>query len=323
MRRTATSIALACLVAVAGAIANDASCATPWPDKHGADDALQSCLSFAQPASSPRPFSLLIGMPTVPRIRLEDGEAHYLLETLASLSEEIDNATLVLVVSLHKPELAHEAFAQAKSTYANDARFMFCTLPSPDARPDLNAAVSFRVHQQTMDVVSTMQLATAMMRALDVERFLFMEDDFVVCPQSWTLLRRGIAHADGAYEWSAMRVSFGLCGWLLASPSRVLEWSAYLHSQASLRPPDHLSVEFFAKETERAREVLGSATLVVLESNIMEHVGQASTLRPRRDERRYLQCGDALGPPVLFEAEAYDAQACKGAVACAPRRASR
>ena len=53
-----------------------------------------------------------------------------------------------------------------------------------------------------------------------------------------------------------------------------------------------------------------SSKLLVLNGNLMEHVGKASTLRPRPDESRYIGCGEILGPPVMFSVEAYDPQRC-------------
>ena len=266
-------------------------------------------------------FSLVVGIPTVPRHRLEPGEEHYLTQALASLAREMDRSTLVVVVAnSFEP---HPAFDRASQLYSGDDRFAFCHQPvGNDLDKDWLSnedEVPFRVFKQSRDVINAMTIVSRASLQGQISHYLIAEDDFVACAGSWTILRNAIPEADAKWtaNWSALRVSFGFNGLVLRTES-VPSLIRYLTKHAARRPPDHLAVEYFAKETSEARAMLGAeAVFLVLRENLMEHIGKASSLRPRRDLSPYLACGAVLGPPVLFHVEAYDDMACKNQLVCA------
>jgi hypothetical protein len=283
---------------------------------------LPSVLAFATPASCPKaaactvPFdaTLLVSINTVPRHRLEPGETPYLLSTLRALRREADARTAVVIVHSASEYEVHEAFDVAVAEFAEDERFVFCAVgnPVPEATPDVRGeGLSLRIVKQTRDVINTLNVVSGLSRDVRGAKYLLlMEDDFEVCPGAWPKLLSGLAEADTEHQpWGALRVSFGLNG-LAVRAAAIRGLAMYLERHMARRAPDHLAVEYFAKETAEARASLGAQRLLVLRENLMRHIGEASTLRPRRGASPSLGCGEVLGPPVLFPVEAFNEASC-------------
>ena len=77
----------------------------------------------------------------------------------------------------------------------------------------------------------------------------------------------------------------------------------YIEKHRHRRPPDHLLVEFFAEETAEARATKKGRRHIAFKFNLLEHIGLASTLRPKRNDTPNLGCWEDLKPPIIFPVE--------------------
>ena len=230
----------------------------------------------------------------------------------------------------------HAAFAQARQRWcgpttevcterivtASDAPHIVSTAVGStivfarNARPRLNDGndegnanvPGSRVRAQARDVADVAELAAELWGA-SMSFYMFMEDDFRVCPQGLRALAYGLARAGAEHStFNALRLSFGLNGGVLrGDDARIL--AAYLREHAARRPPDHLWVEWFAGEKPQSAEHKKGRTHVAFRYNILEHFGRSSSLRPEA-QGVYAYCYDELNAGVVFEVEAYKVQEC-------------
>jgi hypothetical protein len=89
-------------------------------------------------------------------------------------------------------------------------------------------------------------------------------------------------------------------------------FAAYLSASQARRPPDHLAVEWYAKETESARRALKDRVLVSTKYNLFLHIGAISTLRHKRARTALPKCWETLKPPAVFAVEAFREEECPG-----------
>uniref|UniRef100_A0A7S0QR22 Uncharacterized protein n=1 Tax=Cryptomonas curvata TaxID=233186 RepID=A0A7S0QR22_9CRYP len=138
--------------------------------------------------------------------------------------------------------------------------------------------------------------------------FLFMEDDFLVCPHALRALAyvTAKAHAYFPEGWSGIRVSYGLCGILLLDAD-VTAVADYLEQHQARRPPDHLLPEWIAGETPQARAFLQGRRNLGYRFNVLRHIGVTSSLREAH-QVGFPGCYEELVFPVVFEAEAWRPQ---------------
>jgi hypothetical protein len=88
-------------------------------------------------------------------------------------------------------------------------------------------------------------------------------------------------------------------------------FATYLEERQALRPPDHLAVEWYAKETDQARASLKDRVLVSTRNNLFLHIGKVSTLRHKRSSAHVLpECWEQLKPPIVFKVEAFRDSEC-------------
>ena len=206
-------------------------------------------------------------------------EPDYLLRALESLSDQITAATAgkfaILVLNLRPGE--HSVFATAQDKYAHDPHFVFAeTFPDPedeakeelaeedglggkeDDAGDGTDAIPLpgpRNRQQTRDVA---RLTRSVHARFDRSPYtLFIEDDFIFCEGSLSVLNGLVAHNNGVeMDWSAIRVSYGLCG-LLMQRKDLLPFAGYLVELQYLRPVDILAYYWFARESSQRQPVSG------------------------------------------------------------------
>ena len=119
----------------------------------------------------------------------------------------------------------------------------------------------------------------------------------------------------GEGGWSAIRCGFGLAGIVLQNGAAaglhpdVARFGAYLWKHSRRRPPDHLAVEFYAKESTEARSHFGARAVYAFRHNIARHDGKASTLRAEAPWAMP-ECFEELVAPQVFPVEAWDPAAC-------------
>lgn len=261
---------------------------------------------------------LIITIPTVPRRGPDKLSA-----TLLSIADEIkgDDLAIRVVVMNNRPG-AHPSFESARQTYASNHQFVFVENASPEQlSPEQPLAEEFAsrnqqaptdaVMRQTLDVISVLTYV-----ANKSTYVLLFEDDFTLCESAALALRHMVQAANRASsinEWSAIRCSFGLAGIILqngiGSHPDVDEFRNYLKAHVRRRPPDHLAVEFYAKESQHATAYFGRRRVFAFRYNIARHEGHISTLR---DEEAWAtpNCFDELVAPQVFEVEAWNAKDC-------------
>jgi hypothetical protein len=179
-----------------------------------------------------------------------------------------------------------------------------------------------RVRRQTLDVISLLDHVVN-----QSHYFYFTEDDFEFCPNTLLALSYMVSKANsyqGVGKWAGIRCSFGLNGILMhnggglgtdasgtAKPPDVWRFGQYLLRHFNRRPPDHLVVEFYAKESEEAKEYFGdSRHVMAFRYNVGNHIGgQQSTLR-EEEAWSFPGCFTELIAPQVFPVEAWNPVDC-------------
>jgi hypothetical protein len=176
-----------------------------------------------------------------------------------------------------------------------------------------------RVRQQSLDVVALLshvlgevgrREGTELGAAAIPELYMFMEDDFRLCPHALLFLQYAVEKAFRQdAEWQMLRVSYGLNGALMRGRD-LAAFRAYLDEHHTRRPPDHLMVEWYAQETTQAREALKGRPHFTARYNLLEHLGHVSSLRTSKQVQHLAGCYDLMDDSVLFPVEAFDVEAC-------------
>ena len=295
---------------------------------------LRSCLSNGGAetvdADADAGVWLAVGIPTIARREDED----YLLRTLESYyvqlpsspSDPLWGRIKIVVMNNHLEGERHAVYEQAERKYLKSARgrahFDFERISAPPLSKVVAAAApapagagrgrgrpTSRQKKQTRHVVHLMRYVAQQHRP---HVYIFAEDDFVLCRQGLLafeyLVRKATSYFD---DWLSIRVSFGLNGLLI--PGRDLPTLAsYAESHQARRPVDHLAVEWFAGETPEAAAYKGRRPHVAYKYNLLDHIGEVSTLRRARggSKMNYPGCWQLLGQPTNFDVESYDPDAC-------------
>lgn len=192
--------------------------------------------------------------------------------------------------------------------------------------PGSDNVPGFRVRAQTRDVGDLLLLANALYGGSGgggsggggMTAYMFLEDDFRVCPQGLAslALAMGVATQEstsglpesGVRPWNAIRVSYGLNGGVLRGED-VGTLGEYLLQHTGRRPPDHMWVEWFAGETAQSAATKAGRPHVAFRYNLLEHFGFSSSLRAKASPL-YAMCYQELNENVVFEVEAFKARAC-------------
>jgi hypothetical protein len=182
-----------------------------------------------------------------------------------------------------------------------------------------------RVQQQTSDVIELLttvdclyglQVSPGCSRGSNgtstpapADYYMFMEDDFRICPKGLESIVFAMLKADeAAPDWNAIRISLGLNGALIRI-SDVNVLANYYSSHIARRPPDHLLVEWFAGETLESYNMKRNRPHAAFKHNLLEHFGFSSSLR-ETNSPMYAFCFDLLVPDVVFEVESYKPGMC-------------
>jgi hypothetical protein len=140
--------------------------------------------------------------------------------------------------------------------------------------------------------------------------YLFMEDDFRLCPQGFESIALALhrARASNMDNWNAIRISYGLNGAIIRGVD-VPKLSKYYLKRYALRPPDHLLVEWFAGETVESAATKAKRPHLSYKFNLLEHFGHTSSLRIATSAY-FPYCYQLLDEKVVFEVEAFKVAEC-------------
>jgi hypothetical protein len=147
--------------------------------------------------------------------------------------------------------------------------------------------------------------------------YLFTEDDFVLCPNGLLALSHFIRKAlDYQRTFSALRCGIGLNGIVMQNggggqtKNDLRAFADFLEANYPRRPPDHLVVEFFAKESQAGKQVFAERHPMAFRYNLFAHLGgEKSTLRSE-SAWALPGCFEELVEPQVFQVEAWSAADC-------------
>ena len=282
--------------------------------------------SAGRPQQRQRRKWLTIGIPTVSRTKKG---VDYLTPTLEALLGQLPadpadpfygSVMIVLLKSNANDE--HAAYDRAVQRWgpgSSDPKAIYVDFvpnssPYQDATPELRDPLVdgnkpyWRVRKQTRDIAKVLEAAVQRPSA-QAENFLFMEDDFRLCPQGLRAIHYLLQKAALVDpNWFAIRSSFGMNGIFMRGKDIDL-FRRYLLEHQRRRPPDHLVVEWFAGESEQSAKVKQGRRHFGFRYNLFEHLGISSTLRDIQSPT-YPMCYEDLKEPVVFEVEAWKSKEC-------------
>ena len=259
---------------------------------------------------------LVIGIPTVPRVKNED----HLLKVMTSILDQLPTdpahpmygRVLVLVMNC-KHDGAHQRFEEAKkwldSPHRAHVKFVQEPVELPDkggeSRGNANRPGP-KVRKQTRNIASVVRASAHVGKY-----FLFMEDDMLLCKHAiraaMYLLDRADEYSHG--KWIAVRASFGMNGIFMQGGDDLDVFADYLVEHQSRRPPDHLVVEYFAGETRQSAKIKDNRPHFGFRYNLCDHLGAHSTLRSEMAKQMPI-CYEELTFPAVFDIEAFKPKQC-------------
>ncbi|KAK9919149.1 hypothetical protein WJX75_009727 [Coccomyxa subellipsoidea] len=265
----------------------------------------QESLKTLEATGHPEKAWLTVGIPTVPR----KNEADYLTRTLESLLEELPLDSTdpmyanVRIVVMNNQKGNHSVFykvrqrlfeGQPKDHFMAKARVyveMFenpGTLPDPapdtEEPNDLNNPTNRpgrQVRKQTCDLITLLETSLPMSHY-----YLFMEDDFRLCPNGVRIIHYLVAKLNAAPEtrqWLSVRLSYGMNGILLPN-AHLSSLSQYLRLHTARLPSDLLYIEWLQGKRVDTNDSTSGKIQYVYQKNIMDHLGTLSSfaIRPER-----------------------------------------
>lgn len=139
--------------------------------------------------------------------------------------------------------------------------------------------------------------------------YMFMEDDFRLCPQGFESIALALHRAKFSnMNWNAIRISYGLNGAIIRGVD-VPKLSSYYMKRYTHRPPDHLLVEWFAGETVESAVIKAQRPHLSFKYNLLEHFGHTSSLRVATSSY-FPYCYQLMDGKVVFEVEAFKEAEC-------------
>jgi hypothetical protein len=268
---------------------------------------------------------LIVGIPTVPR-RLDNAEhveQSLLFRTLRSYVDQLEAAVprspVTIVVMNNRPG-QHPIFERVKQRLQAASQWIRF-MDRPDELPDTDMPMdpefsrnhheppSPQVRRQTLDIISLLRVVEGRSKY-----FLFAEDDFELCDNGMMALSYMVSRAEfyqGPGAFTAVRCGIGLNGVVMHNNGDVGRFRHYLERHFARRPPDHLVVEFYAKESQEAKEYFGPQRRVMaFRHNIFLHTGgEQSTLR-EQSAWSTPGCFTELIAPQVFVVEAWNPVDC-------------
>ena len=155
---------------------------------------------------------------------------------------------------------------------------------------------------------------------------VLVEDDFSICQNAINAIIYAIGKCDQRFKgvtsptfsgtetetdnpgWIGIRMSYGLNGVVLQLRDLSV-LATYWNTHLYRRPPDHLTVEWLARETEESRSWVGQRVLAAYKYNVWNHRGKISSLR-QSFQGEWPGCWQELLEPTVFEVEAFKHHLC-------------
>ena len=287
------------------------------------------------PPVEPKPAWLIIGMPTIPR-RGETGGVELkktlLFRTIKSIADQIKGTAWephpvagggVRVLVMNNRPGDHPYFSAARDYFGHMYHFIdFRENNSPHEDKDLPRAAEFindgkeeptpKVRRQTLDVVALLDAVVG-----NSTYFYFTEDDFEFCENTLMAIQYMIERANryqGLHSWTGIRCGFGLNGIIMHNSDPVQDlrrFRDYLLRHFNRRPPDHLVVEFYAKESKEARKYFGADRHVMaFRYNVAKHIGGTQSTLREESAWSFPGCFTELIAPQVFPVEAWNPVDC-------------
>ena len=283
-------------------------------------------LERSEVTSSPPPADvlpyLIIPIPTVPRKNKD-----YLTKVLKSFADQIDNTRWaapggIKVVVMNMRAHEHHHFEDLRDEHSERSWMEFVEVADdekyvverdggfPKVHPARNQErPNAKVKRQTLDVSYLLQSIASRSKYV-----MLYEDDFLLCENTLMaleyMIEKALRYSKG---FAGIRCSFGLAGVVLqnsAPYSDVEAFAKYLKRHYGRRPPDHLVVEWYAKEIDEAKEYFGKdRPVMAFRHNVLHHIGTQSTLREAKPWA-FPGCFEELIAPQIFEVEAWDPKQC-------------
>ncbi|KAK9919150.1 hypothetical protein WJX75_009727 [Coccomyxa subellipsoidea] len=158
--------------------------------------------------------------------------------------------------------------------------------PAPDTEEpnDLNNPTNRpgrQVRKQTCDLITLLETSLPMSHY-----YLFMEDDFRLCPNGVRIIHYLVAKLNAAPEtrqWLSVRLSYGMNGILLPN-AHLSSLSQYLRLHTARLPSDLLYIEWLQGKRVDTNDSTSGKIQYVYQKNIMDHLGTLSSfaIRPER-----------------------------------------
>lgn len=232
---------------------------------------------------------LIVGIPAIPRPQL------YLTQTIASIVEQLPSTNAALdspwrnniqfyIVNNKPGEFPEFDELHAKYSHVPELVFLentekqvdrFADQPDPDDFNNPNDTPGRKVRHQTYDLISLMKLAKD-----KSTYFMFMEDDFPVCPKAldtfYYVLRKATYYIP---DWKAIRTSYGMNGIFILG-KELGNLATFFDTHVAHRPPDGLVVEWMCgKLTPNAATCEVPQRHMTYRWNLFKHIGTVSSLR--------------------------------------------
>ncbi|KAA6429434.1 MAG: hypothetical protein FRX49_00828, partial [Trebouxia sp. A1-2] len=251
-----------------------------------------SHIETAADDTSPSLAWLAIGIPTVPR----HNDTDYLTSTLEYLLSELPLDSTdplfdkVRVVVMNNSPGQHLVYAKVQNRMTQGPH-------DPDDVFAQKAALYVEfvdnpgsVRRQTCDLIELMEMAQPI-----AHYYLFMEDDFRMCPHTMRLLPYMLAKLNAmpsAQKWLGLRVSYGMNGILLRSED-LKSFATYMRTRIELLPPDLIWLEWFSGHGPRTM-ANRRRPMAAYRYNLLEHIGAVSSFTVRVERPAFPNCYESM-----------------------------
>jgi len=264
--------------------------------------------------------ALIIGIPAIPRPQ------RYLTDTLAALVEQLPSSNtgldtpwrnnIQVYVVNNKPGGDFPEFEELRTKYSHVPELVFmentqkqedryANMDDPDDFNNPNDTPGKKVRYQTYDLISLMKLANNKSKY-----FMFLEDDFPVCPKAFDtfyyIIRKATIYQP---NWKAIRTSYGMNGIFIAG-KELQSLATFFDTFVAHRPPDGLVVEWMCggatPSTENCERPQRHLTF---RWNIFKHIGAVSSLR-QTGLQKFPGCWEFYSQ-LLWEVDGFNLRDCE------------